>query len=78
MKKLPKINPDNQGMKNIAGLLKELLPEKYGFALLVFEYNNVGMSNYVSSANRSDMVKALREAANRLEGKKDFMTPNDN
>lgn len=35
------------------------------FVLLLF--NDPAIGQYVSNCNRSDMVKALREAANRLE-----------
>jgi hypothetical protein len=41
--------------------------ENLGFALLVFPFNEPGVSNYVSNAEREDMITALREAANRLE-----------
>lgn len=42
-----------------------------GFCLLVFGFNAPGISNYVSNANRADMIKALRETADRLEKNQD-------
>ena len=43
-------------------------PSKKGkclFALLVFDESTIGQ--YVSNANRSDIIKTLRETADRLE-----------
>lgn len=65
-------------MRYLGKQLKESLPDKYGYCLLVFPFYNSGMANYVSTANRADMIKCLREAADRLERKQDFQTPNDN
>lgn len=45
---------------------------KIGFALLVFEFHKPGIGNYISNVKRADMVKALRETANRLEKKQDI------
>ncbi len=39
------------------------------FVLLVFDDPAVGQ--YISSCQRSDMIKAMRETANRLERKED-------
>lgn len=78
-KPLPKITPDNEGMKMIASLLQELLPEDMGFTLLTFNYGEAGLCNYISSAIREDMIKGLRETADRLEsGNGIIRTPNDN
>ncbi len=49
-----------------------------GFALIVFPFYDAGMSNYISNAEREDMIKALRETADRLESKQDFITPESN
>jgi len=43
-----------------------------GFALLVFDFGRPGVSNYISNAERGDMVTALRECADRLEGGMDI------
>jgi hypothetical protein len=51
-------------------LCKEL--GRVGFVLLVFDFNQPGVANYVSNANRADMIKALRETADRLENKEDI------
>lgn len=45
---------------------------KMGFALIVFELGKPGISNYVSNASREDMIKSLREAADRLEKNQDI------
>lgn len=38
MSKLPKIQPDEIGMRTYADLLQEILPKEYGFTLLVFPF----------------------------------------
>lgn len=78
MNGLPTVTPDNEGMKAIAGILKDILPQNFGFALVVFEYHKPGLGNYISSAKREDMITALKELVDRLESKRDFRTPNNN
>jgi len=54
-------------------ILDELFPKQnLGFTLLLFEFCNPGIANYISTAKRSDMIKHLRETANRLENKEDI------
>ena len=42
------------------------------FALLIFPSGTPGITNYISSGQRHDVIKALREAADRLEKKEDI------
>lgn len=42
-----------------------------GYALIVFDFHDPGLSNYISNAKREDMIKALRETADRLEKNQD-------
>ena len=46
--------------------------EGMGFMLLVFEFGENKVANYVSNANREDMIEVLREKANVLEQKLDI------
>lgn len=55
----------------------DLIPG-YCITLLVYEFNRPGMANYVSNGNREDMIKALRETADRLEKGHEFKTPEEN
>lgn len=64
-------------MRNLANLIQPQI-NGLGFALLVFPFNEPGMSNYISNAERKDMIKALREAADRFEKNQDFKTPETN
>lgn len=64
-------------MRTIANKLKKEIPG-LGFALLIFEVNKPGMSNYISNCEREDMIKALEETVARLKGKTDFPTPETN
>ena len=66
-------NKDNYEVKNptIEALLKDIgirlrrvMPNGWGFSLFLFEYGtkeNPGSSFYISSANRDDFIKSLRE-----------------
>lgn len=68
---------DGEKMKRVAKMLKKELPG-LGFALITFEFDKPGMRNYVSNAQRNDMITALYEVAERLRKQKDFLTPTDN
>lgn len=51
----------------IDGVLKDNAGMPKGFALIVFEFHEPGIGNYISNADREDMIKALRETADRIE-----------
>lgn len=42
--------------------------KQVGFALLVFPFHAVGRCNYISNANREDMLLAMKEFIARAEG----------
>jgi predicted nucleic acid-binding Zn ribbon protein len=43
-------------------------PNKWGFVFLIFPlFKASGLTNYISNCQRDDMIKALRDCANRLE-----------
>ena len=48
--------------------LQTFYEREMGFTLLIFEFNS-DQANYISNAKREDMVKALRETADRIERK---------
>jgi hypothetical protein len=51
----------------------EKRPKKNGFILLVFPFEgHEGRCNYVSNANRQDVVTMLREQIKRFEGQPDI------
>ena len=53
--------------------LESVFRKRLGFALIVFEFgegNKAG--DYISNGNREDMIKALRETADRLEANEDI------
>jgi hypothetical protein len=54
--------------KEIAGEMDDLSSgTPLGFMLMVFDFKPGGFCAYVSNAQRADMVKALREQADRME-----------
>ena len=61
-----------QAMKKMGKMIEKMLPKDFGYAVLVFPFHNLGVGNYISNAQREDMIKALRETADRLEKKQDF------
>lgn len=58
-------------MRVIAKSITKMLPPKFLFTLLVFGEGEPGISNYISNCSRDDMIKALRETADRLERNED-------
>ena len=49
-----------------------------GITILTYEQNKPGIANYISDSERADMIKMLRETADRLENKQDFPTVEQN
>jgi hypothetical protein len=63
-------------MNVLARLIDDFLngkerPQKVGFSLHVFEFGNYegGLVNYISNANRQDMIAATKEWLARAEGR---------
>ena len=54
--------------RDIAKLVDGELPEKTGFALLIFDFDPGHELTWISNARREDMVKTLRELLERFEG----------
>ena len=62
-----------RSMQRIAKAVEPMVPKGFGFAVLVFSFGEKGFMNWVSNAQRQDMVKALRECADKLEtDRRDF------
>lgn len=59
-------------MNGIARTLDEVLSsaagERMAFALIVADAKADGRTNFISNASRADMIKLLRETADKLEG----------
>lgn len=54
----------------LAKATASVLPDGAMFMLLLFDESCI--AQYVSNANRADMIKAMRETADRLESKEDI------
>jgi hypothetical protein len=54
-------------MKDIGRIIGNALPKGFVFALLVCDLGEGGFMNYMSNANHSDMIKAMRELLGNLE-----------
>jgi len=64
--KTPEIN-NRERMQLLGNKITEAYPNK-GFCLMIFGYDSVEKdSNWISNAQRPDMIKALREFADHLE-----------
>ena len=63
-------------MRGLANALNPIIDDCFGpemgFALVLFEFHRPGIGHYISNAQRSDMIKALRELAERLEKREDI------
>ncbi|MGV3588580.1 MAG: hypothetical protein ACO1OF_16360 [Adhaeribacter sp.] len=64
-------------MRKFGNMVKKLFPGK-AFCVFTFDFGPGGVGNYLSNANREDMIKALREMADALEQGKVFPTPENN
>lgn len=51
--------------------IKDSLPEGVAFCVLFWPVGMHGVAQYGSNCRRADMVKALRETADRLERRQD-------
>lgn len=65
---------DGQKMRDLAKMVENEIPG-IGFAILVFDFNEPGMSNYISNARREDMINSLKETVARFESGRTFPTP---
>lgn len=59
-------------MREIAGMIDSQLDEEICFTLIVWPEHHQALSNYISNGNRVDVIKALRETADRLERNMDM------
>lgn len=64
-------------MRDLANMVAKEVPG-FGFCLMVFPSKEEGMINYISNANRDDMIEALEEQVKILKDGRDFMTPEHN
>lgn len=61
-----------QRLQALARMIDAALPAGVAFALVTFTVGDAGYAGYVSSGNRTDMIKALRECADVIEAKADL------
>ena len=65
-------------MRAMGDMIRACLPAGWGFALIVFQFHKPGLANYISSAERETMLKALKETYHRLSKGQDIETPEEN
>lgn len=58
----------NEAMNGVGKLLNKIF-KPFGFALLVFDFGNHGRMNYISNADREDMITAMKEFIAVHEGR---------
>ena len=59
--------------KAIEQSLTNIYGKRVGFALFMFEFGSTTAGDYVSNAERKDMIKFMRDLANRLESRDGFI-----
>lgn len=59
-------------MQGMAKGIEKVLPAGVCFALVTFTAGHGGYAGYVSNSQRSSMIKALRECADKLEARHDL------
>lgn len=57
------MNDTKERMQDIGHAVDERIPEGFGFFVMVFPLNepNGGRANYLSSCNRKDVIKCMKE-----------------
>lgn len=68
---------DVQMMRDLANVIAKAVPG-VGFALMVFDFHEPWIVNYISNANRDDMILAMEAMVKVLKAKRDFPTPENN
>ena len=68
---------DGQKMRDLAAMIRKQIPG-VGFTLLVFPFNEAGQANYISNAQRCDMIKELENVLERWKTGNEFPTPESN
>ncbi|MBS3927765.1 MAG: hypothetical protein KGZ65_04155 [Sphingomonadales bacterium] len=53
--------------RRIGTLIGKDMPAGWGFTLILTSFGDNGYSTYLSNCQRPDMIKALREMADKLE-----------
>ena len=71
------LQKEQEKMRLLAKNISRQIPGM-GFALFVFEFNEPGISNYISNADRDSMIKALEETLERFKNNQVFITPERN
>jgi hypothetical protein len=68
----PRYEIDNPEIRarllQVGEMLSDKLPKNWGFTLFLFSYGDDRQLFYLSSANRQDMVRAVREWLQREGG----------
>jgi hypothetical protein len=66
-----------EAMRELGRIISKQIPG-LGFAVLVFELRRPGVANYISNAQRQDMILALEETLKRWKEGGTFNTPEEN
>lgn len=56
-----------QQARNVGRLIGNSLPEGVGFCLMMFTFGEGGWSTFLSNAEPEDMIKGIRELADKRE-----------
>jgi hypothetical protein len=67
------MDPIQKGIEGQMNAMADVLAEHFpglGFAVFIFDFGEAGRFNYISNADRLDMIVALKEFQAVLEGRK--------
>ena len=56
-------------LKDLGSLIGNNIPPGYGFTLMIFSYGKSGHLFYISSAQREDIIKVMKEFIEKEEKK---------
>lgn len=61
-----------QRMRDLAQYIDENTGPRASFTLIIWPEDAAKLTNYISNADRADVIQALRETADRLETRADM------
>lgn len=61
-------------IRSLGKVVKNMIPENCGYAVLVFNFDQRNtLVNFVTNADHDDMIRSLKEMAQRLENGEVFV-----
>jgi len=67
------LEESEKSCRDIGRILKDNMPQGWGFTLILTSYGDNGLLTYMSSCRREDMIKCLFKLGFKLENKENHI-----